>query len=295
MSQIALGTTVFKRTEKLERLLNSVPGFVDSVYISDNGKSEDRSHIYKKDYRFDLEIIDLEYDSGLGKGRSEIVKRISEDYLFIVDSDHEIPKNADILIDQLEDRDELGGISGILGEGNSLICGSHDIFENDPYLIRDIRSTKPSIESAGQSLYKFDFIPNVALFRSECLQDYCWDPEYVIGMEHLDFYFGHSQQTNWEFATNPRVIFPHDRGGSQDYISNRTNSDKHQASREYFLDKWDLEGIVNIQNRWLHTYDPDRESTKVLRPVLNTALRNLPPSVGYQLISVINNHTRYHL
>lgn len=295
MSEIALGTTVFKRTEKLERLLDSVPSFVDCVYISDDGRTKDRSYVYRKDYSFDLNIIDLEYDSGLGKGRSEIVKRITEDYLFIVDSDHEIPKNADILIDQLEDRTELGGISGIFAEGDSLICGSHDLFKNGPYLIRDIRSTKSPIESAGQSLYKFDFIPNVALFRSECLQDYCWDPEYVIGMEHLDFYLGHSRQTNWEFATNPRVIFPHDRGGSEKYMSNRTNSDKLQSSREYFLNKWGLEGIVNIQSRWLHTYDPDREATRALRPLLNVLLRKLPPSVGTQLISFINSHTRYHL
>lgn len=295
MSKIALGTTVFKRTEKLERLLKTIPKYIDTVYIADDGKTTERSHLYEEDYSFNLNMIDLDYDSGLGKGRSEIVDRLSEEYIFIVDSDHEVPKNANILVDQLKDRNELGGISGIFGEGDSLICGSHDLFANDQYLIRDIRSTKSPVESVGQSLYKFDFIPNVALFRSECLQDYCWDPKYVIGMEHLDFYLGHSQQTDWEFATNPRVIFPHDRGGSKNYMSNRTNSDKLQSSRNYFLNKWDLEGIVNIQNRWLHTYDPNRESTRTLRPLLNTTLRNLPPSVGTQLITLINTHTRYHL
>jgi glycosyltransferase involved in cell wall biosynthesis len=295
MCEIALGTTVFKRTNKLGRLLNSVPEFVDTVYVSDDGRTENRSHIYNKNYNFDLNVIDLKYDSGLGKGRFEIVNRATEDYIYIVDSDHEVPKNADILIEQLEDRNELGGVSGIFAEGDSLICGSHDLFVSKSYLIRDIRSTKSPIESAGQSLYKFDFIPNVALFRSECLQDYHWDPEYVIGMEHLDFYLGHSRRTKWEFATNPRVIFPHDRGGSQNYMSNRTNSGKLQSSRRYFLNKWDLEGIVNIQSRWLHTYDPGRESTRAFRPLLNTILRKLPPSLGTQLISFINSYTKYHL
>lgn len=295
MSQIALGTTVFKRTEKLENLLESIPAFIDVVYISDVGNSTERSFIYEDDYGFELNVIDLDYGSGLGRGRFEIVNRLTEDYIYIVDSDNEVPKDADILIDQLEDRDELGAISGILEEDNSLICGSHDLFEKGSYLIRDICSAKSPIESEGQSLYKFDSIPNVALFRSECLQDYCWDPEYVIGMEHLDFYLGHSRQTNWEFATNPRVIFPHDRGGSESYMSNRTNNDELQSSREYFLDKWGLEGIVNIQSRWLHTYDPGRESTMAFRPLLNTILRKLPPSLGTQLISFINSHTKYHL
>ncbi|WP_262180175.1 glycosyltransferase family 2 protein [Haloarcula laminariae] len=295
MPDIALGTTVFKRTEKLARLIESVPDHVDVVYVSDDGDTEERRHLYERDYPFRLEVIDLEYDAGLGRGRHEIVERLTEPYLYIVDSDNQMPTNAEILVDQLKANCDLGGISGLYDEGDALNCGSHDLFDEGSYLVRDLRTTKSPVDVAGQSLYTFDFVPNVALFRAECLRDYSWDPEYVIGMEHLDFYLGHKRQTDWTFATNPRVIFPHDRGGSPAYLTNRTDSEKLRASREYFLRKWDLDGIVNIPNRWLHTYDPDRERTRALKSVFSTVLRTLPPALSVELISLINDHTGYHL
>lgn len=111
-STIALGVPVFQRTEKLRQLLNSVdPEFVDTVYVADNGKTETRQELYGESFGFELNALDVEYDSGLGNCRRSIVEALTEDYLFVVDSDHVMPANADTLVRQLESRRDLGGIS----------------------------------------------------------------------------------------------------------------------------------------------------------------------------------------
>lgn len=295
MPEIALGTAVFKRTEKLEKLLESLPSFIDTVYVADDGHTEERQHLYDREYEFSLELLDLNYDAGLGTKRRRITEASDEPFLFIVDSDHQVPANADILVEQLREMPSLGGICGVFGEYGAIRAGSHNLYEEGNYLVRDIRESATPITAAGQTLYTFDSIPNAAVFRTECLEDYTWDSEYVIGGEHVDFYVGHLRQTEWKFAINPRVIFEHEPGGSDDYILHRSSDTRLAASEEYFLEKWGYDGIVNIQNRWLNSYDPSRETTQVIRPILGFALRRLPPSTGSRIVNGINRFTRYNL
>jgi len=99
-------------------------------------------------------------------------------------------------------------------------------------------------------------IANAALFRRECLEDYSWDPNYVIGREHVDFYVGHKCQTDWEFGLCPSVLFPHDPGGSDDFLSHRWDNDKYSAAEKYFLKKWGYDSLEPIEHTWIETYDP---------------------------------------
>ena len=240
---IALGVKVFNRTAKLRNLLESVPEIVDTVYVADDGYTEERSHLYRKKYHFELRLLDLEYDAGLGYGRNQIVDELEEKYLLIVDSDHQVPSNVDLLSKQLDARPEFGAIGGLLIEHGKIQGICHDLFEKQNILVRDTPDREVQ-EITGYPLIEFDFIPNVAMFRRNCLKEQSWDPEYVIGREHLDFYVAHYLKTDWRFGVSPTVLFPHEPGGGTDYLSNRTNPDKILQSKRYFLQKWGYDQVV---------------------------------------------------
>jgi hypothetical protein len=243
VASVALGTVVFERSAKLKTLLKSVDSdIIDKVYVGDNGDVGDRTSIYSNEYPFELEVLDLEYDCGLGKSRAKIVDSLSEDHLLIVDNDMTFPPNVDILSEQLHADEDLGGVSGVLWEDNSVRSGCWDIFEegifgNESVVYLDIREQKNIQSVAGHPVINFDFITNAAMFRAEALDDYSWDPALPL-QEHLDFYVGHYKQTEWEFGVCPRVIFRHSPGGDRSYTNHRENQKRIDACNRYFLNKW---------------------------------------------------------
>lgn len=261
MSSIALGSVVFKRTGRVEKLLSSIGPPIEKVYIADNGEiTPERRRIYDRDYPFELDVLDLEYDSGLGHGRNEIVERLSEDYLVVVDCDMTVPDDVEFLSDQLDSRPDLGGVSGVLFEGGNVIGACCDLYEAGDVLIKDIRGSKQPQYISGKPFVEFDFIPNAAMFRRECLEEYSWDPEYKFGAEHLDFFLAHKKRTDWGFGTCPSVVFPHFPGGDAEYMSARVGEGgrKPKRSKEYFLEKWGYRHILKIQPNWIESFSDAR-------------------------------------
>lgn len=243
--RIAVGTKVFTRDEQLRQLLRSVPAAVDTFYVADDGEpTELKEQIYSAEYDFTLEVIDLEYDAGLGAGRAAIVERLSEDFLAIVDTDHRFPPNFETLLDVLRGEERLGGVAGAIvePERGRYYIEAQDFTEDESTLVRSPTLEEKRIELAGRHpVVRFDFIPNAALFRRECLEDYCWDPAYVIEREHADFYVGHWRRTDWEFAVCPSVVFEHYPGGDETYLRERGSPQKEEESHQYFLEKWNYE------------------------------------------------------
>ncbi|WP_313692312.1 glycosyltransferase family 2 protein [Halorarum halobium] len=261
MPSVALGVKVFSRVSKLSELLNSIPkGIFDTVYVADDGESDpQKKELYSNNHDYDLIILDLEYDSGLGFGRRRIIEEMDEEYLLIVDSDHEVPDNVDVLINQMESSPEFGGIAGLWLEDGSLVGGCHDLFEEGKVLIRDIRDGKEASIIEGHPIIPFEFVPNTAIFRSACLDSYAWDEEYIIGSEHLDFYVGHKRHTDWKFGVCPSVLFPHKPGGDSSYLQNRQSAAKNMDSKSYFLEKWGYEQVV-----WNDVFPPQYQHRQVL-------------------------------
>jgi hypothetical protein len=286
MSEIALGVTVFMRHDKLEKLLRSInPEIISHVYISDDGNmTEEKRHIYKKEYPFQLTVFDLEYDAGLGYGRNKIVQELEEEYLLIVDSDMEMPNNVTTLKHQLEHSPEFGGICGMLLENNRIYTSCSDIHIDGKKIIKDINEQKQIRFSAESPLIQFDFISNAALFRKECLEDYSWDPNYTIGREHIDFYVGHYVNTDWRFGLCPEVYFPHHPGGSSEYLSNRFDNSKYDEAESYFLNKWGFSKFVPRDTTWIDTYNHEYGTKPPF--TLNTRIRARYRNEG--LSSVIN-------
>jgi hypothetical protein len=262
MATVALGTKLFDRTEKLATLLDSVEDSpVDRVYIADDGRPTERKRdLYERSFPFQLEVIDLPYDAGLGRGRRRIVAELDAEYVLFVDTDHELPVNLDVLIDQLDARPGLGGVAGSIVEpaDGRLWQSAKDFREDGDVLVRGADLYDKRVERvAGHPFIEFQFVPNAALFRTECLASYCWDPEYVIGWEHLDFYVGHWKRTDWTFGICPSVLFGHHPGGSPAYVADRRDPAKLDRSREYFLEKWGYEDRVTTKPYWFDTHESD--------------------------------------
>lgn len=253
MSDIALGTKVFSRTDDIRNLIETLPDVFQSIYIADDGElSPKKRELYE---RSDITLIDLEYDAGLGTGRNAIVEAATEDYLCIVDPDHRIPRNITKLVDQLEVADQLGGIGGVLvePEKNQIRYEGQDFAErnNGKTLVRSPYLRDKDVGTIdGSPFIQFDFIPNAAVFRREVLVDFPWDEEFVIEGEHLDFYLTHWKRSEWNFGINPAVQFLHYPEGDADYMAERTSSEKSKHSKEYILNKWGYDQIDLDSYTW---------------------------------------------
>lgn len=280
MVSLAAGTKVFMRPDKLEQLLESLENTqVKTLYLADDGEvTDEKAEIYNRDFTFKLELLDLEYDSGLGFGRKRIVEECDEDFLLIVDPDHVVPRNLSVLIEQLQALPDVGGIAGNLiePEFGRMKQNAHDLRTNGNTLVRETDTEAKDIELvAGNPFVRFDFIPNAVVFQMECLHDYCWDPEYVISKEHLDFYEGHRRQTDWEFGISPNVNFLHYPGGGDSYMEERYSSSKRTRSEKYFLEKWEYDEIVSKRNYWFDTHREISIEEKIEKLVEDESLSSL--------------------
>lgn len=296
MSLVAVGIKHFSRTSKLEQLLRSInSSVINKVYIADDGKDTKQKYkLYNSSYEFDLEVLDLEFDTGLGYGRKKIVENLSEDYLLLVDNDMVLPQNIDILLDQLELNPKLGGVSGCLIEDDQIRAMTHDLFEVGDLLVRDIREKKEIQYIAGHPFVEFDLVPNAAMFRRECVKEYTWDENYKIGFEHLDFYLGHKKQTDWKFGVSPQVMFQHNPGGDTDYLKKRQAESRLKDSKHYFLEKWGYTNISNIRGSWFTTYQPGLNPVDHVGSAILRASTFTPPAIQKR-IAAIERWSKDHL
>jgi glycosyltransferase involved in cell wall biosynthesis len=259
MPDIAIGTTVFNRAEKIRTLLESADNqIIKTVYVADNGNiNKTKRNLYEKDYPFQLVILDIEYDAGLAYSRNRIVDALEEELLLLVDCDMLIPNNVDILYEQLNSKPNIGGISGILQENRTIRGPGHNLYEESLFthndlLIRDIQGDSQVETISNYRFIELDKIPNATLFRKECFEDYSWDPNYKLG-EHLDFFLGHKKETEWSFGSTPDVIFPHNPGGyPKGEKPNRKT--KIENAKTYFENKWGYRHVIHKTPNWLESH-----------------------------------------
>ncbi len=253
LNDVTVGFKTFYRVEKLEMTLRSLVGLgVKKVIVADDGPEDrEKDKIYETmEELLPLEVLKLPYDAGLGYGRARIVERCKTKYLLIIDDDMEVPRNVFLLREILRRNRNLGGIAGIWNEyGKIKSGGAHNLLYKNKYIVRYVPE---KINIVGDIPYiYFDFIANSALFRMKALKDYTWDENYVINFEHLDFYWGHKQLGKWKFAVTPAVVFKHYPGGNKAYKKFRFGRERYRRSKEYFLKKWKVKGIINIQMDFL--------------------------------------------
>lgn len=263
MSELILGVKMFSRVAKLENLLTSAEAHpVTKTIVADGGRpSKEKTRVYNRDWDFDLEVLNLEYDVGLGAGRQAVVEALpaNASYLMIMDPDQIIPSNIMYLVELLETDASLGGVSGLLFEPDSARISDEtwEFHETDSGDTLVVEADPKAIETVGNRLFfPADIIPNASVLRKEVVEEYCWDPRFKIAKAHMDFYVGQWKNTDWEFGVCPEVLVKHYPGGDDSYMQQRRSREKIQNAINNFLDKWDY---VRIEEGGEHTLDTNPE------------------------------------
>lgn len=247
-NEITVGVKTFLRTPKLRMCLESLAAHPwQAVIVADDGPIDaEREQLYAEfSRRLPLEVVPLPFDTGLAAGRNEIVARCTTDYLLMLDDDQTVPGNIGRLAEVLDENPVMGGVSSVLLEHGARKCTACDIRLVGSKVVKEVREHHPVRRtSLGQRFVTFDFIPNSALFRRECLTDSPWDPFYKIGKEHLDFYLSQQRLGRWQFAVSLDVeIGHHPEGTSKDYKKFR-HGERVKVSERYFLQKFGLGGVI---------------------------------------------------
>jgi len=239
MPGIACGVPIYSRETALRQFLESVPEYVATVYVADNGPEQDRA-LYTESWPFGLDVLHLEHDVGIGACRAAIADAGTEPYLWVGDCDMAFVDEADLrtLRAILEAHTDLGGVSGWLLEDRAIRAGARDLETVGNSAIKE--ASEVELEYDPVPFARFDFIPQAGLFRTAIYDDYSYDPEHG-GTEHFDFFYAHSQLGTWQFASTPVVMIRHDRGIDQDYRESHRGSNR--ADREMLAEKWGIERV----------------------------------------------------
>lgn len=213
---IAAGVPMYSRESALRQFLDSVPDYVEVVYVADNGPEQDRD-CYHEDWPFELKVLHLEHDIGIGACRAAIADACDERYLWLGDCDMQILRYDDLrlLRSILDANPELGGVSGWLLEERAVRAGARNLHIQGDAAIKTVDDI-PTPDGDPVPFATFDFIPQAGLFRTVIYDEYCYDPD-MDSSEHFDFFFAHKQLNEWVFASTPAVLTVHNRNIDPEY------------------------------------------------------------------------------
>lgn len=284
---ISLCVPFVHRTDELRTLFGSLPDGVEEVVIADNGELNDPipmdSHTGAA-----IERLDLSPDSGIGAARRAAADAATHEYLLVADVDMVIPKSIHILTDLLKQRERLGGAGGILIEHGELRSGCTDfhdctLLSGKRVLVQKITDGSDFKWAAGIPFARFDKLANCMIVRSECVEDYSWDPD-ANEEAHLDWFVGQWKETEWEFAVCPKVIFKHNPSQSATYQSRFRKPVKSRSStdRGRFCNKWGYADIVWETTRWFGT-----GRRPLLERLYKEATRHFPTKYTYPVKRVV--------
>jgi len=266
---ITVGFPVFEREEASRKLLDSIPDYVEEVIIADNSENQ-LSQNLSDNYPFNITRLYLEYDIGIGKCRNSIADNCKTEYLFVCDNDMRIQDKNDLITLQkiLENEPHLGGIAGILKEGNTLRSGgtnlhTEKLIGGKTILVRgNMTNDQTVIESNNYCYIEFDFIPQSCLFRTKVFDTYNYDIRLNLH-EHTDFFYSHKQVGSWKFAITPNVIVYHDHGYYPEYRKKRTkryNQQNGKIRKDILKEKWGVDGIVTGNKvNWFTSHRSNKE------------------------------------
>lgn len=210
----------FYREEKLFRLIDSIrSSFTDfEIHIADDSPlTENKLARYNQLTKEGHKIILLPFDSGLSKGRNELVKG-SEGAFVLCDDDFIFTKDNGVekAIEMLD---------------NSIITGNVGAGGNKYFLKKVGNIIHKEATNNEDGFHKIDMGLNFFVSDNH---DMRWDEKIKINHEHLDF-----------FLTNKLDVyyFPELKTGHDTSASGDEYSKFRDRQDNYFFDKWDISEI----------------------------------------------------
>jgi len=240
-NNIAVGTPYFSRRNALAQLVASLPPYVSTVYVADNGEGEP-VEVLDGPLSADVTVLDLPYDAGIGACRAAITDAVTEPYLFMCDSDMQITRHDDLRVLRriVSANNGLGGVAGWLREDEIVRSGARDLQRVGDTIIKEARGERTMAEIPYPHA-RFDFIPQAALFDTDVFATYEYDAD-AGSSEHVDFFLGHQAADKWTFASTPTVLIDHNRWVDREYRTSERGGG--HVDLNYVAEKWGVENIV---------------------------------------------------
>lgn len=186
-----------------------------------------------------VDFVQIEFDSGLSKGRNVGVSRVKTEFFVLCDDDFIFIEDTKIedLIKPLSKYDICGGLVASPHEYGFVQRWTGKFSFDDKY-IRLEQGSKDPIYFDDVVVYDTDLTLNFFAARTSVIQKHPWDDSFKVSREHLDSFL------NWYFAGvkccwTPNVICGHIKSKPSDYFQYRD-----RPYHDTFINKWGKDSKV---------------------------------------------------
>lgn len=251
-SKIAIGIKTFMREESLFKTLDSIEKYFPYSYklyvADDSGMSDEKEYRYQQLEIQGHVVIKLPFNSGLSYGRNEIIRRVTEEYVLMMDDDIRLTDSDSIkkMKQVLDSADDIGLCAGIIYQENGDPFGGHNysrglVLEIDKNVLFRHKSIGKLAKTDG-ILYNYaDQVVNFFLAKRAMFKSVAWDNRIKIEYEHMDFFLN-LKQTKWKVTVclDARAIHSH-----QLELDSIYNQHRRSAPVHYFYGKHGIGRIIN--------------------------------------------------
>tara|TARA_Y100000590_G_scaffold465909_1_gene639613 strand:- start:922 stop:1785 length:864 start_codon:yes stop_codon:yes gene_type:complete len=210
INNLTIGIKTFIRPKCLDFCIRNIVKNYPNIKIiigddSDKIDKKKNKKIINKYSNNNIIYIDLPFDSGISKGRNEIVKKCKTDYILILDDSRSITKNTQIdkMLQFLIDKPEYDLIGGVIPTRGKY-AGNYDHYflnskiKNNKIII-NYTSELPKINYNKLKVYECNLCNNIFIAKTKKLKKYKWDDKLKVGEHELFFY-------NWYKNNNKCAI-----------------------------------------------------------------------------------------
>lgn len=280
MAAYSVVVSTFLRPLKLEQCLDALTQIPtadapEMVVVADDGEShkeKDRVYNIYVD-ELPLIVVDLPFDAGLSRKRNAGIERVDTEYVLLLDDDQYVPSNIQGLTTFLDAHPDIGAIAPFWEERGVLKCNAANYRHSRGWVLKDTHDSHCERAKTGDAFYRYDHIPNAAMFRTAVFDEYSWDEAYVIAGEDTDFYLRHHNLGEWEFAVTPDYVLRHDPGPGtvEAYATERKDTEKIDASLNHLTQKFGIRGVLQLDSH----HHPDRSTrSKLVYLIARTLVPN---------------------
>ncbi len=254
-SQVAIMIKTFMRDARLVKTLDAIHQNIKypyRIYIADDGGvSNEKEYKYQQLEKQGHKIIRMPFDSGLSSGRNQILKKIGEPYVLVMDDDIIIGEDDPLLKMKtvLMSDENIGICAGMIEEENGAMFGGNSYsnglrLEIERGVLFRRSNVRNIIKTDGLLYWEADQVVNFFLAKREVFDDIQWDSRIKIGLEHMDFFL-RLKETKWKAVVCSEAKAIHQRGiADRDYYEYR-----QKYPQAYFYGKHRIGNIINHYQR----------------------------------------------
>jgi GT2 family glycosyltransferase len=248
--QLAIIVKTFMRDRPIFRFIQSVEKVLPNakIYIADDSKNitSSKRSLYRRLEKAGHTILLLPYDTGLSYGRNELVKLVKEPYVLLCDDDFILTEGlpAGNVVKTLSENEDIGLIAGFLLNGDQEWHYEFNLKIENGCVVKS-RLKEGYQEYNDMRMTRSDLVLNFFICKRELLEEFPWENDYIISMEHLDFFLTLTlKQDKWKIYYTPDMKAIHKPEKGKDYLKFRSRIGHWPK----FADKWGVEKVVGEDN-----------------------------------------------